>query len=77
MNTSLNQNLEGVSAPVLRKILPATTEYTPAEDVSVIIGSDITITVDGNSLDVLQNMSFILVKDVTYTFSDNVVLGIS
>ena len=77
MNTSLNQNLESVSAPVLRNVVQSTTSYTPTGDVSVIIGDDVTITVNGVSIDILQNMSFILVKDVTYNFSASVALGIS
>ena len=77
MNTSVNQNLDAVSAPVIRSIVQSGTVLVPETDISVILGSDVTITINGKSLSLFKNMTFILVKGVVYEFSDDITLGVS
>ena len=72
-----DQNYSTIPAPTLRKIILSGSSYTPEEDVIAILGADTTITIDGNSIELLKGFAFAMCKGVTYEFSASVALGLS
>jgi len=77
VNLANDKNLKGVSAPVLRKNVQSGTTFTTEEAITVIVGADVTITIGGIGIDILQGSMFVLIPNITYTFSSDVVLGVS
>jgi len=70
-------NYEGVQAPTIRKIISSGTSITPTINTLVTLDSNVTLTIDGNSMDLLQAFTFVMLKGITYEFSDDISLGIS
>jgi len=68
---------DGVQAPTLRSVVPSGLSLTPSKDMLVTLGADVTITIDGNSIELLQAFSLVLCKGITYSFSSSVALGSS
>ncbi|MEA1919156.1 MAG: hypothetical protein U9N52_04900 [Campylobacterota bacterium] len=72
-----DQKYDGVQAPTLKSVVPSGSSLTPTSDMLVTLGADVTITIDGESIDLLQAFSFVMLKGVTYEFSTSVQLGAS
>jgi len=74
---TLDQNYKAVQAPTIRTVISSGPELTPDNDMLVTLGADVTLTVDGNSVNLLQAFTFVLCSGVTYTFSESVALGVA
>lgn len=77
VNTITGNDLKQLSAPVLRKVVASGTTYIPDDDITVILGANATITVGGQSIELLQGSTFIMVEGVSYGFAVSTQLGIS
>jgi len=72
-----DSSYKGIQCPVLRSIVSSGTSFTPTKDMIVTLGANVSITVDGESIDKLQESTFILLAGVEYRFSDDIKLMIS
>lgn len=77
VNTITGNDLKQLSAPVLRSVVASGTTYIPTDDITVILGANATITIGGQSIDLLQGSTFVMVEGLTYTFAVSTQLGIS
>ena len=66
-----------IPAPVFASAVDSTTSYTPTDDQTVILGADVTITLDGVAVPMLQGTAMILKGGVTYAFGLSTPLAIS
>lgn len=77
VNTINGNDLKQIDAPVLRSIVASGTTYVPTSHQTAVFGANCTITVGGNSIDILQGFSGILVEGVEYGFAVSTPLFIS
>jgi len=77
VDVAVGNDLRNISAPVLKTIVASGTTYTPTANQTVILGADATITIGGQSINLLQGSPLIMLKSVTYTFGASTQLGIS
>lgn len=77
VNTITGNDLKQIDAPVLRSIVASGTTYVPTSHQTVILGANATITVGGQSIELLQGSTFIMVEGVSYGFAVSTQLGIS
>jgi len=70
-------NFEGVQAPTIRRIKKSGTDMTPNINMLVTLGDNVTLTIDGNSIELLKNFTLVMLKGVKYEFSDDIALGIA
>ena len=77
VNTITGNDLKQLSAPVLRSVVASGTTYIPDDDITVILGANATITVGGQSIELLQGSTFLMVEGVSYGFAVSTQLGIS
>lgn len=77
VNTITGNDLKQIDAPVLRSVVASGTSYTPTSHQTVILGANATITVGGQSIELLQGSTFIMVEGITYSFAVSTQLGIS
>lgn len=77
INLIKDTSFKGIQCPVLRNIVPSGISYTPTENMIVTLGATVDITTGGQTIQKLQESTFVLLKNVTYEFSDSVQLMVT
>ena len=72
-----DSNYESVPAPTITRVEKTGASITPTVDMLVTLGADVTLTIDGVSIDLLKAFTFGMMKDVTYEFSVDISIGIA
>lgn len=70
-------DLKTLPAPTLTSIMMSGTSLTPTKVMLVILGADVTVTIDGVSINLLQNFTLLLKPNITYEFSTSIALGVN